>query len=127
MDREFFMRNLWRWAVGQREEQPNALDATTPEALQQSEWSPEFEHLMRNRLVMGALRYGRMGHGAHPVGKPVYDRAASIRRRLVLFERTGNGEHLVDIANEALLIFEERQHPQFHFAQEDGGYHTQPK
>jgi len=29
-------------------------------SLYKSEWSPKFEELMRNRLVMGALRYGTL-------------------------------------------------------------------
>jgi len=30
------------------------------ESLKASEWSSEFEQLMRNRLIMGRFRYGRM-------------------------------------------------------------------
>lgn len=91
--------------------------------LYKSEWSPDFEKLMRNRLVMGCLRYGPMGHGSQPKGKPTYDRCSSIRRRLENFEKDGNSEWLVDIANIALLIFEEHQHPNFNFDSVDDGYH----
>lgn len=83
--------------------------------LVKSEWSIEFEKLMRNRLILGAYRYGKMGHGEIPYGKPEYDRIESIKQRLDRFQKTGNAEWLVDIANMALLIFEERVHAHFHF------------
>jgi len=123
-DSQPFLDNLWRWKIGVDE-----IDLDKPQAkiniedLYKSEWSPEFEKLMRNRLVMGCLRYGNMGHGSTPEGKPTYDRSASIRRRLDNFERDGNAEWLVDIANIALLIFEEQQHPNFNFESIDDGYH----
>lgn len=46
--------------------------------LEKSEWSSEFEQLMRNRLIMGALRYGLLNDIAN---KPTYDRMASIKKR----------------------------------------------
>lgn len=75
----------------------------TLESLRQSEWSPEFEKLMRNRLVMGALRYGLL----HAEGKPQYDRVQAILDRALMYEKTMNKEFLVDIANLSLLEFEE--------------------
>lgn len=81
------------------------------EALKKSEWSPRFEEFMRNRLLMGALRYGRM----HAKGKPDYDRLAGARKRLQQYEETGNLECLVDVANMALLEFEEGRHPNRHW------------
>lgn len=84
--------------------------------LYQSQWSPRFEELMRNRLVMGAMRYGRL----HAPGKKRYDRVASIQKRVGLYKETGNLEHLVDAANEALLEFEESHHPLRHFGAGDG-------
>lgn len=116
---QFFLDNLWLWKCGLPEK-----EFTLPvENIETTEWSTEFEKLMRNRLIMGALRYGRMGHGQIPVGKPTYDRCASIRQRLLNFEQTGNADWLVDIANLALLMFEERYHPHFHLRSEDDGYH----
>lgn len=88
--------------------------------LKQTEWSPQFEKLMRNRLIMGAIRYGCLG----VKGKPRYDRITSMRQRLDLFEASGNAEHLVDAANLCLLEFEEPNHPQFHFSACDDGIHT---
>ena len=79
--------------------------------LKKSEWSPRFEELMRNRLLMGALRYGLM----HAKGKPKYDRLAGARKRLQQYEETGNLECLVDVANMALLEFEEGRHPHRHW------------
>lgn len=119
-----FLCNLWRWKVGLPE-----LDLNSPQekidltGLKETEWSPKFEYLMRNRLIMGALRYGKMGHGSIPKGKPKYDRVESIRKRLEFFVETGNAEWLVDIANMALLMFEERVHDNFHFEPVDDGYH----
>lgn len=86
------------------------------EELYRSQWSPRFEELMRNRLVMGALRYGLL----HAPGKKQYDRVASVKKRVQLYAETGNLEHLVDVANECLLEFEESRHPQRHFGAQDG-------
>ena len=73
------------------------------EALQETEWSPEFEGLMRRRLIMGAFRYGRLRDSR----KPPYDRVVDMQRRLTQYVLTKNKELLVDVANLALLEFEE--------------------
>lgn len=99
------------------------LPLHTHDALAASEWSDEFERMMRNRLIMGALRYGLINEE----GKPRYDRVGSMKRRLDLYSETGNLEHLVDVANLALMEFEEGRHPNAHFASLDDGHHTRTK
>jgi hypothetical protein len=120
MNREDFLRNLWRWKCGmpEIEEKKEVVDI---DSLRESEWSDEFEELMRNRLVMGAIRYGKL----HAPGKPQYDRIASIQRRLDAYREDGNKEHLVDVANIALCEFEECNHPNAHFYAIDGGDHQE--
>lgn len=75
---------------------------------------------MRNRLAVGALRYGRI----HAPGKPVYDRVSSILKRVQAYADTGNLELLVDAANLCLLEFEEGRHPKRHFEAADDGDHV---
>ena len=88
--------------------------------LRKSEWSRKFETLMRNRLVMGAVRYGRMN-----TAKPKYDKIPSIIERVKKYQKGGNLEHLVDVANLALLEFEEGSHPLKHFSSIDNhNFHT---
>jgi hypothetical protein len=89
-------------------------------ALQASEWSDVFEKLQRNRLIMGALRYGKLGVS----GKPKYDRVANIRARLKLYEENGNLELLVDVANLCVCEFVEGQHPKRHWNATDDGEHV---
>jgi len=122
-----FYDNLWLWKCGLPE-----LDEVTKreykkvptlESLKKSEWSPMFEQFMRNRLIFGAMRYGQMGHGKIPEDKPRYNRCDSIRKRLIRFEETGNAEWLVDVANLSLLMFEEEDHPDWHFTSVEEGYH----
>lgn len=120
--REFAM-NLWRWACGLPEEDTTPAPKIDMEALRRSEWNAEFETLMRNRLVMGALRYGKIG----APGKPQYDRVASMLRRLQHYADTGNKEFLVDVANLCLLEFTECHHPNAHFAAIDDGEHVVAK
>lgn len=91
--------------------------------LEASEWSPQFERLMRNRLIMGALRYGKLGAS----GKPNYDRCKSILKRLMTYRVTGNQELLVDIANLCLVEFVDGQHPNRHWHAVDGGEHVEVK
>lgn len=88
--------------------------------LRRSEWSPEFETRMRNRLILGALRYGLL----HDPSKPQWDRVGRIRTELEHYVATGNRECLVEISNHALIEYEEGNHPLAHFAGRDGGTHT---
>lgn len=83
----------------------------------------EFTKLMQNRLVMGHMRYGPLGHE----DKPNYDHVKAIRDKLKLFEATGNDEILVDIANYALVEFIEGVHPKKHFSATDDTDHAQSK
>ena len=88
--------------------------------LEQSEWSPRFEELMRNRLIMGAFRYGVL----HAPGKKRYDRVGRIADLTREYAASGNTECLVDIANLALMEFEEGVHPNKHFSASDDKQHT---
>lgn len=99
-----FLDDLWRWKCGLP---PGDGDF---EAFAAAQWSDEFERLMRNRLIMGALRYGPLGAR----GKPQYDRVASIKKRLDKYAADGNLEMLVDAANLALLEFVEGRHEKRH-------------
>lgn len=107
-------------ALGELKWRQRVYGSYSLEALEMSEWFPGFERLMRNRLIMGALRYGRL----HAPGKPAYNRVASIVRRALNYERTGNLEHLVDIANEAGLEFTESFNPLAHWETQDDAEHT---
>lgn len=116
----FYLDNLWRWKCGLsefNEPKPERIDL---EGLRKSEWSHMFEGLMRNRLVMGALRYGKL----HAKDKPQYDRVKSMIKRLNKYNESGNMELLVDVANLCLLEFEECNHPNKHFYSIDDGEHV---
>lgn len=87
--------------------------------LRQTEWSTEFEEKMRHRLLMGAFRYGLFSSP----DKWKYDRVAGAKKKLALYESTGNTEHLVDVANYALLEFVRPSHAEAHFRAEDDYHH----
>lgn len=112
-----FINNLWRWKCGLPEKE---LDKSLYDELIVSEWSPIFEKLMRSRLIMGALRYGKINEP----NKPIYDRVASMQKRLSLYEETGNKECLVDVANLCMLEFVECHHPNANFTMIDDGEHV---
>lgn len=83
------------------------------EDLLKTEWSPEFEALMRNRMAMGALRYEPLAK--KKTTKKKYDLLGGIKSKIELYEKTGNTEYLVDIANYCLIAFETDDHPKKHF------------
>lgn len=93
------------------------------ERLQETEWCSVFERLMRNRLLMGAYRYGLL----YDRERPPMNYVKSIRKRAKLYWKTGNQEYLVDIANFALLEFVRKNcHPNpFFSAIDDDGVHVQ--
>lgn len=91
------------------------------QALARTEWSDTFETLMRNRLIIGALRYGLLGAD----NKSSFNRIASIRKRLDAYEKTGNLEYLVDSANLCLCEFVDGKHPTKHLtALDEHNYHV---
>lgn len=118
MDIQFFLQNLWKWKCNLPEVSNTSI--ASYDELKQTEWSDNFENLMRNRLVIGAMRYGRIG----AKNKPDYDRIESMIKRLSNFKRTGNKEYLVDVANLCLLEFVECKHPNQHFHAIDDGEHV---
>jgi hypothetical protein len=82
------------------------------DSLRQSEWSSEFEQLMRNRLIMGYFRYEPL---IEKIKSRRYKMFDYLKTKVALYEKTGNKEALVDIANMALLEFVAPSHPAAHW------------
>lgn len=82
-------------------------------------WSTRFMTLMINRITIGHFRYGAKDP---PVLKNL-DYVTSIATRLSKYRKDGNIEHLVDIANIAMLEFYESNHSKKHFKAIDDGEH----
>lgn len=122
-DREFFAMNLWRWKCELVEKEEEFKYSDINEA-RKAEWFPLFEKLMRNRLVVGAFRYGK--NFTNP-DKLHYDRCSSMIARIKKYEKSGNLEYLVDVANLAMLEFAETHHPKAHFHSIDDGEHVKHK
>jgi len=116
--RRQFLDNLWRKTAG-LPEKPIHL-TPLPVDLDKTEWSPEFERLMRNRLVQGAFRYGQL----QDPRRPVYDCVTSAIAHLKNFQESGNLEHLVDVANLCLVEFVTGKHPKRNFCSLDDSVHT---
>ena len=83
---------------------------------EKTEWSDEFITLMRNRLLMGRMRYGKIKNSGGRGEKSSID---FLKERLKRYERTGNMELLPDIANFALVEFVGGDHKLRHFKCED--------
>ncbi len=86
------------------------------------QWNAEFERFMRNRMAMGFFRYGPL---QNQIGCHAYDNVKSIEQRLAAYKADDNLEHLVDIANLALIEF--TVNPQKPFKSADDGLHTPRK
>lgn len=103
-NRKDLLYNLWKWKCGIPEEDYTiSREPIDLESLKKSEWSPEFEKLQRNRRILGAIRYGK----TNEPGKPKYDRVNTMRKKIDLYEKTKNKEALVDLANYAMIEFQE--------------------
>ena len=89
------------------------------DVLRKSEWCVEFEQRRRNRMVMGAMRYGLLSSP----GKWEYDLWAGLERKLAIYAETGNLEAIVDAANYLMLIYMRPDHPNAHWRAEDDHTH----
>lgn len=117
---DWFFRQAWRRAAGMPEECVPTRRPDLPQ-LRKTQWSDDFEQLMRNRLPMGAFRYGTFEEQS----AIRHDNLGSIEQHLAAYRTSGNAEHLVDIANLALVEFRLPSNPRFHFASiDDGGHHA---
>lgn len=91
-------------------------------SLRKGQWCRPFEKLMRNRLIMGALRYETFqekenkDHG--------YDLIGSAISRLQKYQSTGNMEHLVDVANLCMIEFACPSHSNPTWESIDDGEHV---
>lgn len=109
-----FLLDLWRDLTGLP-----PVDDSEWELLKTTEWSARFEQLMRNRLLMGSLRYETFEKKRESFD---YDCATEAVKRIGKYQATGNKEHLVDAANMLLLQFE---FGPGHWAPQDDGEHAE--
>ena len=68
---------------------------------------------------MGAFRYAPISNNSTK-----FNRVQSIKKRIDLYEKTGNMELLVDIANICMVEFIKKDHPLAHFDSVDDGEHV---
>ncbi len=90
----------------------------------QCEWSKRFMTLMIHRLTFGRYRYGDRKNES--VRKQL-NYLKSATDRLMLYNQTGNTEHLIDAANLILLEFRFGYHKTKHFKSIDDGDHCKEK
>ena len=67
----------------------------------------EFCQRMANRLIVGEWRYGKANSRQRYMSR--------LRKELKAYEKSGNAEQLVNIANYAFLEMIQPEHPQAHF------------
>lgn len=117
--RSHFLKNLWRWKCGIPEIPLREYRWSLADEM--ANWSEEFIALMRNRMRVGIYRYGSF----RDPDQPRYDRQQSMLTKLKLYGESGNAEYLIDIANIAMIEFEKREHPTYHFVATDDLDHTE--
>lgn len=114
-----FLKELWYDLAGKPYKEKKIKKLPPLEELRKSEWSEDFEEKMRNRLVVGAFRYGELKDS----DRPSYKRVSSIIDRLHLYLEDGNTEHLIDAAAISLAEYVCGDHPLKHFGPNDDHIH----
>lgn len=121
----FFFKNAWRWKLGLPELEEEYHDANSYnsvpdiEEIRKSQFGDLFVKLMNNRMLMGFFRYGDKYKR-----KTYYHYINAVKRRIAIYEETGNTECLVDAANILRMEFDTPQHPKAHFKSIDDGEHS---
>lgn len=96
--------------------------APSLDAIARMQSCPLFEQYRKNRMIMGYFRYGSL---QSQIGRAKYDNIGSIEKRLSIYKSDHNREHLVDIANLAMIEFATR--PDYPFKAADDGVHVVKK
>ena len=81
----------------------------------ESEFSQPFVQGMADRMAVSYFKYGKVAEG---FPKRV-NALATLRTRLEQYERTGNTEFLMDVANYAMIEYMHPAHPEAHFEATD--------
>lgn len=102
-------------------ENPLLGDRPPLDELRKTEWNPLFEQYMRNRLIMGAIRYETF---REKMRGNKYNCLEYIRRKCDEYEDKGNLECLVDQANVSMIEFSSPHHPFAHFTPGDDTSHV---
>jgi hypothetical protein len=84
----------------------------TSKAILQTEFSEEFVEWMKRAMTLSFYKYGKL-KDAYP---NKIDAIASLKKRLEKYERDGNSEWLIDVANFAMIEFMHPRHEKAHFA-----------
>ena len=84
----------------------------------ETEFSGEFISLMKNRMVASFCKYGPVAENCGRKEQTI-DEIKSLKKRLELYEKTGNTEWLVDVANFAMIEFMFPRHEKAHFKATD--------
>ena len=80
-----------------------------------TEFSEPFVQGMADRMAVSFCKYGKVADAyPHRV-----DAIASLQKRLEKYERDGNTEWLIDVANFAMIEFMHPRHPEAHFKATD--------
>jgi len=116
-----FYSNAWKWKIGQKETIFKRTNKLTIQELYETQWDTFFEQAMRNRLVMGGLRYGDIRDQNN------WDYTGYLLFKLGMYKKTGNTEFLVDVANLALLEFKNGRHSNKHWSPVDTDKHNVKK
>jgi hypothetical protein len=117
---KYIREHLWR--LIERHSLHKVPDLALLEKLQ---WDPEFENWQRNRLIMASFRYNTFEENEQQKGKHYFIEAAY--DKLSLYQRTGNIEHLVDLANYCMLEKCFGNHPKKHFRAQDDSAHCRKR
>lgn len=67
---------------------------------------------MADRMAVAKHRYGPLTEAPKPPNH--IDEIAGLKKRIELYEETGNGEYLMDAANFAMIEYMLGNHPNFH-------------
>jgi len=86
-----------------------------PPNVPNTEYSDAFDQGRADRMAMSYFKYGPVAQG---FPKRV-DAIATLKDKLATYERTGNTEWLMDVANYAMIEFMHPRHPDAHFRATD--------
>ncbi len=87
------------------------VEITVSSGVPESQLNSTFLQGMADRMSVSYFKYGDMK------AKPgqVFDHVASIKKRLQMYEETGNTENLMDLANFAMIEFTNPGHENAYF------------